>query len=501
MQKEGVGDRIDSWKGIAAFLGRGIRTVQRWEREEGLPVHRLQHDKLGSIYAYENELKEWWAKRGELFEEEPAEVVQSVAVLPFSDVSQQKDQEFFCEGMADELIGALSRTGKVKVAARSSSFRFKGSDLGAREIGRRLRTAYLLEGGVRKAGERLRITVQLTDADSGYQVWSESYDRQLGDVFLIQADIAQNVAHALEVRLTPEERAALKKPPTRVVGAYEYYLRGRQFYFRFAQGDMECAIQLFRQAIELDPEYPLAYAGLADGYSYLYLHTLRADKLRDEAEKASRRAVELDPASAQAQASRGLALSLWGRSEESEAAFCEAIRLDPNLFEAHFFYARQSFAEGRKELAIREYERAMELRPDDYQAPLLVAQSYEDLGFPDKARASRLRGVEVAEQHLKMNPDDARAMYMAANGMAALGMAEKAKLWADRAWAMRREDAMTLYNVGCIYSLLGLKDEAITVLGGAVKHGLRHKGWFINDSNLDPLREDVRFQRLVDSID
>lgn len=491
--------RLDSWKAIAAYLGRGARTVQRWEREEGLPVRRLRHDQGSTVFAYQSELDAWLARQPTTTapptpEQEPAA---SIAVLPFTDMSREKDQEYFCEGMAEEIINALSRLKGLRVASRTSAFQFKNAAADSREIGRRLRVGALLEGSVRRAENRLRIAVQLTGSESGYQLWSGCYEREIADIFAIQEEIAQNIVQTLQLTLSAEERGALQKAPTTDVQAYDYYLRGRKFYYHFSRRDVEFAIQLFSRAVELDPAYVLAHAGLADCWSYLYLYAQRTETAREHADAASLRAVELDPESAQAQASRGIALALFRRGEEAEKAFEAAIRLDPNLFEAHYFYARHSFVGGDLQKALRLYEQAMRVRPEDYQSPLLVGQIYDDLGRPQDARASRERGVRVAEEHLKLNPDDARAVYMAANGLTALGERERGREWAQRALAMKPDEPMVLYNVGCIYSLLGLVEDAIDCLERAARNGLIQKGWFEHDSNLDPLRTHPRFQSLL----
>ena len=496
---EAPAGRLDSWKAIAAYLGRGARTVQRWERDEGLPVHRLRHDQGSTVYAYPSELDAWLARQPATAvppprEREPAA---SIAVLPFTDMSREKDQEYFCEGMAEEIINALSRLRGLRVASRTSAFQFKKATADSREIGRRLRVGALLEGSVRRAENRLRIAVQLTDAESGYQLWAGCYEREMRDIFATQDEIAQNIVQTLRLTLTAEERGALQKAPTTDVQAYDYYLRGRKFYYHFNRRDIEFAIQLFSQAVALDPAYVLAHAGLADCWSYLYLYAQRTETAREHADAASLRAVELDPASAQAQTSRGIALALYRRDEEAEKAFEAAMRLDPNLFEAYYFYARHSFARGELDQALRLYEQAMLVRPEDYQTPLLVGQIYDDLGRPQEARTSRERGVRIAEEHLKLNPDDARAVYMAANGLAALGEHERGREWAGRALAMKPDEPMVLYNVGCIYSLLGLVEDAIDCLERAARNGLMQKGWFEHDSNLEPLRNHPRFQSLL----
>ncbi len=493
-------DRLDSWKEIAAYLRRGARTVQRWEREEGLPVHRLKHDKLGSVYAYKTELDAWWAsRRADLETEAPAprESAASIAVLPFADMSAEKDQAYFCEGMAEEIIGALARIDGLRVASRTSAFRFNSVRADVSEVGRRLHVHNLLEGSIRKSGERVRISVKLVNADTGFQLWSSTYDRGMRDIFAVQEEIANSVAQALEITLSPKERAALRPAPTQNVDAYDCYLRGRKFYYGYGPRDMEFAIQLFTRAITLDPDYALAFAGLADCWSFLYLYSERSDAVREQADWASMRAVELDPASAQAHASRAVVLSLSGRNSEAEQAFETAIRLDPNLFEAHYFYARHAFACGQAEKAVRHYEEAMRVRPEDYQSRLLVCQSYDDLGRHEDARAVRKHGIAAAEQQLNLNPDDVRALYMGANGMAALGQTERAKQWAGRALALRPDDGMVLYNVGCVYALLGSAEDALNCLEKAVNHGVSQKGWFEHDSNLRRLRGHPRFQELL----
>lgn len=492
--------RLDSWKEIANYLKRGARTVQRWEREEGLPVHRLRHDKLGSVYAFRSELDAWWESRHERLDQEPAAggpEERSIAVLPFADLSKEKDQGYFCEGIAEEIIGTLGRIRGLRVASRTSSFRFKESAAKIAEIGRALRVTALLEGSVRKSGDQLRISVQLIATDDGYHVWTETYDRTLGDIFKVQAEIAQSVAKALELTLSPGEKEVLRRAPTSDVEAYDLYLRGRRFYYQYGPADMEYAIQLFTRAAEKDAGFSLAYSGLADSWSFLYLYAERKPILLEMADHASQRAVELDPESGQAQASRALVLSLEGSDQEAEEAFAHAIRLDEGLFEARYFWARHCFARGRLQEALELYEEAVRIRPEDYQSRLLMAQIHDDLGDAGKAREVRRAGIQLAEQHLRLNPDDVRAIYMAANGMAGLGQRNTALEWASRALTMRPGDSMVLYNVGCIYSMLGLIDEAVATLERSVEKGLVQRGWFENDSNLDAVRADPRFQELL----
>jgi serine/threonine protein kinase/tetratricopeptide (TPR) repeat protein len=433
--------------------------------------------------------------------ETQAAEVPSIAVLPFADMSREKDQAYFCEGIAEEIINALCRVQGLRVASRTGSFQFRDTPTDLREVGAKLGVETILEGSVRKSENRLRITVQLVDAARGFHLWSESYDRELRDVFAIQQEIARSIVRALRITLSPQEKGALAEVPTSHVQAYDYYLRGRNFYYRYGRHDIEFALQLFSRATELDPGYALAHAGLADCWSYIYLYSERKDSVRLQAETAGRRAVELAPESAQAQASFAVALSLGDRKDEAQAAFEKAVRLDPGLFEAWYFYARQVFAGGDLPKAASLYEEAMRVRPEDFYSPLLVAPVYDKLGRTEDARDARERGIALVERHIDLHPDDARALYMGANGLVALGEKAKGLDWARRARKIDPDDPMLLYNLGCFYSLAGDVEEAIDCLERAVAGGLLQKGWYENDGDLDPLRAHPRFKALLEKME
>ncbi len=424
--------------------------------------------------------------------------IPSIAVLPFVDMSREKDQAYFCDGIAEEIINALCRVQGLRVASRTGSFQFKDTAADLREIGNRLRVESVLEGSVRKSDSRLRITVQLIEAARGFHLWSESYDREFHDVFAIQQEIAHSVVKALRVTLSPQEKGALAEVPTSEVQAYDYYLRGRSFYYRYGRHDIEFALQLFSRAIELDSGYALAHAGLADCWSYIYLYSERKDAVRLQAEAAGCRAVELAPDSAQAQASFAVALSLGPRKEEAKAAFEKAIELDPTLFEAWYFYARHVFAGGDLPKAVSLYEEAMRVRPEDFYSPLLIGPLYDRLGRTEDARAARERGLALVEKHVDLHPDDARALYMGAIGLIALGEKDKGRDWARRARKIDPDDPMLLYNLGCFHSLAGDAEEAVDCLERAAAGGLLQKGWYENDGDLDALRSHPRFQALLE---
>ncbi|MCU0962782.1 MAG: protein kinase [Pirellulaceae bacterium] len=427
--------------------------------------------------------------------EEPPQT--SMAVLPFVDMSPQQDQDYFCEGMTEELIHRLTRVRRLRVMSRMSVLRFKSATLDIRDVGRQLGVDAVLVGGVRRAGQLLRVTAELTTVSDGYPRWSESYERDVQDVFAVQDDIAQNIVRSLEVILSAGERRVLQAPPTTDVQAYDYYLRGRKFFYQYRRKGIELALQMYSLAITHDAAYAAAYAGMADCYCFLFLYSRQSRAYLEEADAASRKALELAPESPEAHASRGGVLSLYKRHAEAEVEFETAVRLGPDLFDAYYLYARDAFAQGELEKAVALYERASEVNPQDYQSPLLVAQSYEALGRPEQAEAARRRGVALVQQRLMASPDDVRALYMGANALAALGETDKSLEWARLARSMEPDEPMVLYNLACIWSLAGNTGEAIDCLEQAVRNGLTQKGWLEHDGNLDPLRSHPRFQALL----
>jgi serine/threonine protein kinase/Flp pilus assembly protein TadD len=427
----------------------------------------------------------------------PAATAKSIAVLPFVNMSADPENEYFTDGIAEEIINALSKVQALRVASRTSAFAFKGKNQDIRKVGEQLNVNTVLEGSVRKAGTKLRVTAQLVNVTDGYHLWSERYDRELEDVFAIQDEIAGNIVKALRVVLSEDEKRAIEKAPTDNVQAYDYYLRGRQFFHQFRRTGILFARRMFERAIEVDPGYALAYAGVADCCSFLYMYWDGSKSNLESADSASRKALELDPELAEAHASRGFAVSLSKRYEEARQEFERALQLNPKLYEAHYLYARACFQEGKLEEAVRHYQDASRVRPEDYQALLLMQAPLKALGRKTESEEALRRGLAVARAHLELNPDDARALYLGAGALAQLGERERALEWTRRAFAIDPEDSGVLYNVACSYALLGQNDDAIACLEKAVQNGFGHREWLENDSDLDPLRGEQRFQAIL----
>jgi TolB-like protein/Tfp pilus assembly protein PilF len=421
----------------------------------------------------------------------------SVAVLPFTEVGPGAEGSFLAEGIAEEIITALTKLGDLRVAPRSASFsaRVRQADLAT--IGRQLRVRSVLDGTVRRIGDRLRVTVQLIDAEDGALRWSERYDRVIEDVFALQDEIARQVAGAFEGVLDGTERRGGRGAG---VQAYEFYLRGRQLFRQFRHKRMERAREMFKHAIEADPRYGRAHAGLADADCFLYMYFVARLELLKEAEAASRQALALDPGSAEAHASNGLALMLRKDFAAADAAFAEAVRLDPRLFEAHYFWARACFQRGDHAEALRHFTDACALR-EDYQAALLRAQTLEAMGSHGEAAEAYTRALEACERHVALNPDDGRALTMGSVARARRGDQAGALEWADRAIAAEPDDAVIMYAAACAFSVLGLIDRGVEALARAVGLGFANRQWIEKDPDFDNIRSDARYAEIMKGLE
>jgi serine/threonine protein kinase/TolB-like protein/Tfp pilus assembly protein PilF len=421
----------------------------------------------------------------------------SVAVLPFANLSADPDNEYFTDGLTEELIGALANVEGLRIPARTSVYALKESNLDIQEIGHRLGVDNILEGSVRKAGDQLRISAQLIKVSDGFNLWSETYDRQFEDVFVIQGEIAGNIVEALQLTLSPVEQQALRSERTTDFKAYEYYLRGRGHYRRRTRTDFESAREMFSKAIEIDSGYGLAWAGLADTYTEFWRNYESTEENLAQAEKASREAVELDPNLAEAHAARGFALGQRQLYDEAAAEFRRAMELNPRLFEAYYYYGTVAFAAGRLETAAEMFEKATEVAPDEIRALQLLPQIYTRLGREAAAAAANRQRVEVVERRLEFNPDDVPMLLDGASALAALGERQRSLEWASRILDKAGDDALVLYNLACLYSLAGEVTSALEALEKSYAAGLADPEWMEQDSDLDNIRHHPRYKELV----
>jgi adenylate cyclase len=416
----------------------------------------------------------------------------SIAILPLINMSNDPEQDYFCDGISEEIMNALAQLNNLRVVARTSAFSFKGKNIDVREIGRALNVTNILEGSVRKSGKRLKIVTQLISSSSGSQLWSNLYDRELEDIFSIQEDIASSVATAIKGFLTLEEKETIRRPET-IVEAYEYFLKGRQLFHNLK---LEAARDMFRKAIKLDSEYALAYAGLADALSWLYEWEGGSLSVLAEAEQSSLKALTLAPNLAESHSSRGYILALGKKYDEAEKEFLEAIRLNSNCYDAYYLYGRSSFSRGDIEKSAEMLLKASEVRQEDFQSLLLLAQSLRIMG-KDNVQDVIRKGISKARKQLELNSEDARALALGSGSLYDLGEKQEAFEWIHRAFSLYPDDAGTLFNAACLYAKDGNKDQALILLERAFAKGYGNKEWIEKDPDYVSLRNEPRFKALL----
>jgi len=422
----------------------------------------------------------------------------SVAVLPFVDLSETQDQAYFCDGVAEEILNSLTHVSGLSVAARTSSFQFKGQARNIAEIARQLNVGTVLEGSVRKSGDRLRVTAQLVNAGNGFHLWSERFDVDAADVFAVQDDIAASIASALRVSLDPQQRQLMRLGRTSSLEAYDHYLRGLSYFHSFSRRTMEYARQMFLKAIEIDRGFGRAWAGLAYAAGYIYLYRDRDEKYRLEALDASQRALECCD-TAEGHCARGVALWLSRDYEPAEAEFRRALEINPDQYEALWLYGRMAHEHGDFARAAEVWQRAASVNAQDYQAALLLPQVFMSLQQPAAAREWQERGLGRAMRHLDRHPDDVRALYLAAVTHAELGQHDEARNSAARALQLEPDDSIVAYNIACMYAALNDPDMATELLERVTRESRADSGWFEwieHDATLASLRGYPRFDAL-----
>ena len=450
----------------------------------------------------------WWLGRGgrdepssatpERAAEATAGATRSIAVLPFADMSAEKDQEYFTDGMTEELLSSLGKIENVRVPSRTAIFALKGKGLDIEQVGQRLGVETVLEGSVRKAGDRIRISTQLIQVEDGFQLWSETYDRNLEDVFAVQAEIAESIASALRLTLTGRVSANQVVGGTDNPEAYDFFLKGEQYFQSGASDDLDYAIQMFEKAIEIDPEYALAWARLA-----LVRHARSAWKGTDlePMAQASQRALEIEPRLAEAHATRGLYHGVRNEWDQAFEEFEEAIRLDPTKSGLYFGYANHRAMAGHPAEAVKLYEKALELDPDAYNIAQLIPQIYVSLGDREGARRATERAMRAVGRHLELNPDDLNAQIWQASNLMTLGRTEEGMRLAEGVMNSGTRDPRVFYNGACFYSKAGEIDRALDALEQSVNAGYSVPNWLHQDSDLDNIRDHPRFAELIERVE
>ena len=435
----------------------------------------------------------------------PAEQRPAIAVLPFADIGGTPEQEHFADGLTEDIVADLSKISALSVAPSNSTLPYKGRGADIRQVARDLHVGYILDGSVLCLGDRMRVTAQLTDGRTGHHVWAEQYERLWADIFALRDEISRDIVMALKLQLMPQELPATSKAATSNAEAYQYYLMGRSFFLKglWAKRALEVARQLFAKAIEIDPSYARAHAGIANCDSYRLLLGV-SNATHDVIADHAARAIELDPDLAEAHAAKGLALYAAGRYPEANLAFEEAIRLGPDLYEAHFFHARNCREQGLHEKAIPLFERAADLNRSDFRALGLLVDEFRALGQEAEMNSAIHRCVERLEAEIANQPDNACALAFGATLQAEAGNPERAEEWARRAIAIQPDDEVSNYNLACTFIALNKPETALDWLRRSFPTSPASRrtflAWMRADTAVDPIRERADYQALEASL-
>jgi TolB-like protein/Tfp pilus assembly protein PilF len=532
-------DRLDSWKEIAAFLRRDVRTVQRWEKKESLPVHRHQHEKLGSVYAFRGELTQWFNTRL------PAAAGQAkttdkikLVILPFQDLAAGKEETYFADGLTEEMTTQVTRLqpGELAVIARSTAEHYDASAQSLQKLKQDLGVDYVLEGKVRRSGKRVRITARLSEVQDQTQMWAETYERDLRDVLSVQAEIAEAIAGEINVALNFAERTRLSglQHGRRVdPEAYDAYLQGRYHFHVMTSPEIRKSVAHFERAVKLGPEYAPAHAGLASAWALLAIAPFDAvppNEAMPKAESAAQRSLALDDGLAEAHTALALVNHHYHWNwQAAEAGYKRAIELNPNYAPAHYWYSRMLLALGRREQAFREIEetqriveetdphrlvavhatraqayyfgrefqravdeceKAVQLDPNHFMVHYILGRAYRRLGQGEKAIAELKAAHECADDAPLV--DAVLGLAYATDGK----MDDAQKMMASFKTAAKKRYIPPTY-FGILLAGLGDKDQAFKWLEKALTERADGLTWLNVEPMLDDLRDDPRFHDLV----
>ncbi|MGH9509452.1 MAG: protein kinase domain-containing protein [Terriglobales bacterium] len=418
----------------------------------------------------------------------------SVAVLYFENLSGAKEDEYFRDGMTEDVITELANIKVLRVFPRASVVTFRDKEGSAQQIGQELGAAYVLMGSLRRAGQKLRITAQLVESSTGHTMWAKRYDREMSDVFEVQDEIARSIAEALRVALTPQEEKKIAERPTENMQAYDCYLRGRSYT---RQMNFDFAMEMYERAIELDPTFALAYAGVGQLCGVIYEVREQHARWIEKGLAACEKGMALQPELAEILVARGRVAYGLKHYDEAVRFALEAIQRKPNCDSAYDVLGRAYFASDRFEDAAAIAEAAIEANGDDYNVYIPFELSLERLGRTQEANRLAERQRRALEQQLEMVPEDVRARMLLANRYASLGRNEDAIRELQIAVTMRPKDSNILYNASCTYGILQKKAEALALLKRAIEAGYRNIDWFARDPDLTCLHGDPEFEALV----
>jgi len=422
--------------------------------------------------------------------------IKSVAVLYFENLSGAKEDEYLRDGITEDIITELSKIRGLNTYSRPTVLAFRDRQVTPSQIGQQLHAAYVLTGSLRRSGSRLRITTQLVDAQTDFPLWSERYDREMKDVFEVQDEIARKIAEALRVTLSPQELEALAVKPTENLQAYDLYLRGKRYARRQTRQDLEFALQMFENAVAMDPSFALAYAACANACAMFYCNYSREVIWVERARNASGKAVALRWDLPEVQVSQAWVLYATELHDESVRMVRKAIERKKDCEGAYYLLCRALFSAGRYQEVVDVMDAALEVGGEDYNVYVPIANALGAMGKKDEYRNLLLRRIVALENHLKQVPEDARARILLAADYAELDRVEDAIKELNLAITLRANEASILYNAACTFALLKRKAEAMATLRKAWEAGFKDATWARRDPDLSILHGDAEFNQM-----
>jgi adenylate cyclase len=424
-------------------------------------------------------------------------VAVAICVLPFGNMSGDPEQEYFSDGITEDIITDLGKVSALSIVSRNTAFSFKGATGDVAQIARQTKATYVLVGSVRKAGTRVRITAQLISAANDAQVWGERYDRDLNDIFALQDEISKAIVAALKLTLLPEEKQALEQRSTTNTEAYKLYLMARQFWLLDNERNNEIVVRICNRVVELDPKYAQAWATMALAQWNLFW---RGDS-GDDGERAAATALRLDSNLADAHAATGAALRSKGLFEEGLTACQNALRLEPDSYVGHRIAGLCNLGLRRYDEAIRHFEISASTMDSDFTASSFVAQCYRAKGDTERMRSAARNALDRIEKTVAAEPGHSRAIGLGVNLLAILCEKERAKEWAIRARLVDPDSVNLHYNLACAMSSLGELDLTVeTLLGIESRLSPGMMSWMEADIDFDPIREEPRFQEIIERV-
>jgi non-specific serine/threonine protein kinase len=420
----------------------------------------------------------------------------SIAVLYFENLSGVKEDEYLRDGVTEDIITDLSKIKGLKIFSRSTVLSYRDKSVTPVEIGRQLNAAFVLTGSMRRAGIRLRINAQLVDTATDFPVWSERYDREMKDVFEIQDELARNIADALRVTLSPQEEQALAVKPTGDLQAYDLFLRGKSYARRLTRQDMEFALQMFENAVAIDPRFAVAHAAIANVCAQYHYHYDRGARWLERAGTASQRAMSLNPDAPEVAVASAWILYADSKFDEAIEKVRLVVEKKPDCEGAFYLLGRALFAAGQYQELVWMADAAISSAGDDYNVYIPIVNALGALGKKDALRNLSMQEIQVLEKHLRDVPEDARARTLLAVDYADIGRTDDANREANLAAALRPNEATVLYNLACAFCKLGRTEDAVKSLSRAFEGGFQDPAWARRDPDLAALHGHPEFERM-----